>query len=151
MTVDGSWMVACKRVDVYRWDRFRRNRLIGQVIGNLRIRGTKIAISLISVRENWVFATGNRSNYRSSGLYRQLQPTFSEKTIALKGNESSEAEFRLLRSFDAWKISERTMLVREKSPANKGSRNLVIWKRFYKQREFSAFPAVETRCFSKIH
>lgn len=79
MTVDGSWMVACKRVDVYRWDRFRRNRLIGQVIGNLRIRGTKIAISLILARENWPFPTGNRSKYRSPGLYRQLQPAFSQR------------------------------------------------------------------------
>lgn len=42
------------------------------------------------------------------------------------------------------------MLVREKSPANKGSRNLVIRNKFYKQREFSAFLAIETRCFSKI-
>lgn len=71
-------------------------------------------------------------------------------TIALKSNVSSEAEFRLLRPFDAWKISERTMLVREKSPANKGSRNLVIGKKFYKQREFSAVLAVGTRCFWKI-
>lgn len=71
-------------------------------------------------------------------------------TIVLKSNENSGAEFRLLRPFDAWKISERIMLLREKSPASKGSRNLVIRTKFYKQREFSAFLAVETRCFWKI-